>query len=271
MRTKRKTPPEVIKVGSLNINGGILSKVDDIVEMMKKYQLDVLGLQELKYNNKSDLSKRIKDKFLGHGMHYYDSPSIDGRFGTALVVKRCKKVHSVIAQNPQITGVRLVVNKGQTKTFINIYTVYGDAQHDGENTNYLIEQIESLLVNTNQPDQLCLIGGDWNAIINKEDSTDPDRGINEKIVQMMERQGLVDIEKTVDPNGYCKYTYPVNGRRCHKSRLDYFLGNSSVLSAHTNVRNDVTYRSKRDKRRVELEQVKMIVISKKPKMKEENG
>ncbi|MBA3284442.1 MAG: hypothetical protein H0U27_05205 [Nitrosopumilus sp.] len=115
------------------------------------------------------------------------------------------------------------------------YKTQRDSQHNVGNTDNLIEIIENSLEKTNTADQLCILGGDWNAIINQEDSEDNERSPNKRLIDMMTRQGLIDIDKTINPQGYCRHTYPVDGRQCTKARLDYFMGNHAVISNDTSI------------------------------------
>jgi exonuclease III len=170
----------VIRVGSLNVNGGILSKVQEIADIFDKYQLTVLGIQELKYNKDSPLSKFISTAFIKHGIRYIDLPSESKQYGTVILVKKGYHVHSIIAQHLQVTGVRLSAQYGKTKTYLNVYSVYSDASNDGSKEADFISLLEKYLEHTNTNDQLCVISGDWNGIINREDIINPNHDINQK-------------------------------------------------------------------------------------------
>ncbi len=60
---------------------------------------------------------------------------------------------------------------------------------------------------------------------------------------MMIRQRLIDIDKTINPTNYCKYTFPTSTRDVPKCRLDFFVGNAPVISSSTRMDNAVALRS----------------------------
>ena len=152
-------------ISTFNINGlNDENKQLQLIDFVNTNNIDILMLQECNLRSLENVNHMFKSFF-----HIYLNPSINLKGGTAILIKRSLPITVIDLEksaDSRIMSLRLKYCN-QELHIVNIYA------HSGNNfinereilfQNEILYYLRRNLSNT-------IIGGDWNCIINKNDST----------------------------------------------------------------------------------------------------
>lgn len=203
-----------VKLGTLNCRGG-KSKIPHIIELSRKYKIDVLSLQEMHKLKPSQVNE-LQSKT---GMKCFSSFGTDGARGVITLVRESDNVRDPLLHSCDTQGnsVVIVVNLGGNK--FKVQNIYAPNMY-GERTRFLTKQMENM-----DNDNNIICAGDFNCIENFDldsigksykhfASQKSDRDV---LHQMNENYGYIDSFRTLYPDSK-QFTF--TGVGSYRARLD---------------------------------------------------
>ena len=199
-----------LRILNLNINGiNDQDKQIELVNFINLNRLDVIMLQEHNLRNKSLLSKVLLDS-----CHIFINLAINQKGGTAILFN--KKLHFNIVSEEKSADSRIISVKinlyGNVLQFVNIYAHSGSnsGERDDLFQNELLFYLRNNLNNT-------VLGGDFNCILSKRDSTSNSVQVSKVLINIIKSLQLKDAWYL--KNNDVQYTF---FRQNYGSRLDRF-------------------------------------------------
>ena len=217
-------------IATLNINGlNDVNKQLQLIDFVNSYNIDILMLQEHNLKSLDNLHCKFKSFF-----HIYVNTTINSKGGTAIVIKKSLPITVIDLENSadsRLMSLRIFYCN-QELHILNIYA------HSGSN---FINERENLFQNDilyylRRNLSKTIVGGDWNCIISKNDSTTNNCNISKALTTLVRELRLKDAWFV--KNRKVEFTYI---RKNYKSRIDRIYVNelaksiSSIQTIHTNL------------------------------------
>jgi len=228
-------------ISSWNVNS-VRARIDNIKEYIKKFNPDVLMIQEIKTPDETypyDDIKSLKYENYVYGQKSYNGVAIISKKKLTNIKKDIFK--DKLKQSRIITAE--LKHKNKNIKIINIYTPNGNPV-DTDKYDYKIYWLENLIKKLKKilkENENLIIGGDFNIIPASEDVHDPKGYENDALFRLEIRKklrelltlGFHDAYRHIYPEkeGYTFWDYTSGAwQKNNGMRIDHFLVSSSLIN-----------------------------------------
>ena len=219
---------ESLTILTVNIRG-LRNKTDQIKKLIKKYQPDFVLLQETFVHKPKD-QKSMEYLLLPEVRNPFWGVRRDGKYDAGIAILKTSNKWSTGAFQHDNEGRlgSLEIQCGSQKHLL--VCVYGDVSHHPEYD--IFKHIPKFV--GHRGDYSVIMGGDFNAILNLDDSTSSRKAYQiklpkaENLRQTLERLGLTDTYKEYHPLSSDSTSNPT-GQEIGGSRIDKFYAPHDVL------------------------------------------
>uniref|UniRef100_A0A8D8YRG1 Craniofacial development protein 2 n=1 Tax=Cacopsylla melanoneura TaxID=428564 RepID=A0A8D8YRG1_9HEMI len=220
-RTKNYKKQNILKIGTWNVQSlGHRCKLDNIILEMKRYDLEIVGISEVKWKNQGDYWKEH------HRFIYSGNETGDAGVGLILNKEWGNRVRNAELYSNRIMLVKLQLNDKEILNIIQIYmphTGYSD-----EVIEEIYDQIDEVMDLTNRNEKVIIMG-DWNARVGcqKDHVTGyygyGDRNCRgERLIQFCKDKDLVIANTLFKQPLNRRYTW-TNATTGNKSQIDFII------------------------------------------------
>ena len=190
-----------------------LSKQLQIENFIKTYEIDVLHLQEVHFDDETFTQCR----FISSSYTIIKNNS-NTKYGTGSLIRNNFQVEDIVLHH---SG-RIILFNIENVTFGNIYLPSGTEGRPGRET-FCSEILPTLLTNSQHSG---IVGGDWNCIVDKKDCTRfPETKMSPCLKRLVNAFSWRDSYRAVHPDGSCfSHFYISNGPGATRIDRSYYYG-----------------------------------------------
>lgn len=147
----------VLKIGTWNVRSlGVVGKLENLIIEMKKLDLEIVGMSEVRWKNQSD--------YWNDGYRIIHSGDDTGKNGVGMIMNKDwgHRVKNVVLYNNRIMLVKLQINENEVMNVIQIYMPTGT--YDDEAVEEVYDQIDDVWEMVDRNEKVIVLG-DWNAVV----------------------------------------------------------------------------------------------------------